>query len=74
MKSSVNLNVFFEVSDIFLCLFLFMCSGTFSFNEVMNLGGQSEKQDLDSIQRTLQFDDAINIQFTSVCDYKTYWH
>ena len=70
MKSFVNLNVFFEVSDIFLCLFLFMsCSGTFSFNEVMNLGGQSEKEDLDSIQRTLQFDDAINIQFTSVCGY-----
>ena len=33
----------------------------------MYAGGQSEMEELSSLQHRLQFDDPINIQFTSVC-------
>ncbi|CAB3983972.1 AMP-binding, partial [Paramuricea clavata] len=39
--------------------------GTLSFREVMCAGGHSELEELTALQQRLQFDDPINIQFTS---------
>ena len=39
--------------------------GAIAFNAVYAMGGNSERQRLAELARTLQFDDAINIQFTS---------
>ncbi|CAB3989761.1 AMP-binding [Paramuricea clavata] len=39
--------------------------GTLSFHEVMYAGGHSEMEELNALQQRLQFDDPINIQFTS---------
>ena len=39
--------------------------GMFNFAEVMQFGGEAEKQIMRNIAQTLQPDDAINIQFTS---------
>ena len=39
--------------------------GTVAFDEVSSLGGATERDELRSIAQKLQFDDAINIQFTS---------
>ena len=40
--------------------------GTMSFEELLRTGGSSEKQKVQDLQRELQSDDPINIQFTSV--------
>ena len=40
-------------------------SGTMAFDEVSSLGGETERAELRSMAHKLQFDDAINIQFTS---------
>ena len=40
--------------------------GAFKFNDVMKLGGAAEITEMQNLQAKLQFDDAINIQFTSV--------
>ena len=37
-----------------------------SFEELMDTGGSNEKLQLEDLQRRLQSDDPINIQFTSV--------
>ena len=37
-----------------------------SFEELMDTGGPNEKLQLEDLQRRLQSDDPINIQFTSV--------
>jgi fatty-acyl-CoA synthase len=39
--------------------------GTIDFDAVYRTGGDSERQQLVELARTLQFDDAINVQFTS---------
>ncbi len=39
--------------------------GMYNFFELEKFGGQSEKQQMDLRKKYLQFDDAINIQFTS---------
>ncbi|CAD5124673.1 DgyrCDS12934 [Dimorphilus gyrociliatus] len=39
--------------------------GSFTFSEIMDAGDQSHKGILDQIKSTLQFDEPINIQFTS---------
>lgn len=39
--------------------------GTFTFDEVMNFGGSDQKMELEDIESKLQFDQPINIQFTS---------
>ena len=38
-----------------------------TLNDVLNFGGIGERQKVQSLQFELQFDDPINIQFTSVC-------
>ncbi|XP_028401856.1 acyl-CoA synthetase family member 2, mitochondrial-like isoform X2 [Dendronephthya gigantea] len=40
-------------------------SGTLSFNEVIQAGGNNETEELNALQQRLQFDDPISIQFTS---------
>ena len=40
--------------------------GTFTLQDVLNFGGIAEKQKVSQMQYDLQFDDPINIQFTSV--------
>ena len=40
--------------------------GVFKFNDVMKLGGAADLSDMQNLQVKLQFDDPINIQFTSV--------
>tara|TARA_R110002096_G_scaffold395124_3_gene590449 strand:- start:1621 stop:3297 length:1677 start_codon:yes stop_codon:yes gene_type:complete len=40
-------------------------SGMFNFNQVIDQGTAAAKQQLDALAGQLQFDDAINIQFTS---------
>ena len=42
-------------------------SGAFSFEEGMSVGGKDEHDKVQEIKKTIQFDDAVNIQFTSVC-------
>eukprot|EP00112_Aurelia_sp_Birch-Aquarium-sp1_P010234 Seg2195.4 transcript_id=Seg2195.4/GoldUCD/mRNA.D3Y31 product="Acyl-CoA synthetase family member 2 mitochondrial" protein_id=Seg2195.4/GoldUCD/D3Y31 len=39
--------------------------GTFTLEDVLNFGGISERQKIHELQSQLQFDDPINIQFTS---------
>jgi fatty-acyl-CoA synthase len=39
--------------------------GTFGFDHVLHLGGAAERAKLSEIARRLQFDDPINVQFTS---------
>ncbi len=39
--------------------------GTLSFDAVMNMGGESDRLRIEELSGQLQFDDAINIQFTS---------
>jgi fatty-acyl-CoA synthase len=41
------------------------CPGTIAFEEVMRMGGARHRDALAALAGTLQFDDAINIQFTS---------
>ena len=48
-------------------LHYFSLSGTLSFHDVMYAGGTTEMEELNALQQRLQFDDPINIQFTSVC-------
>ena len=36
-------------------------------NEVSRLGGSNEEQIINQLKREIQSDDAVNIQFTSVC-------
>lgn len=43
-----------------------MNRGSFTFSEIMDAGDQSHKKLLDEIRTNLQFDEPINIQFTSV--------
>ena len=45
---------------------VFFLSGTFSFQDLMTLGGADEKQQVKDMQLKLQSDDPINIQYTSV--------
>ena len=41
------------------------CPGTISFDEVMGMGGARHRDALAALAGQLQFDDAVNIQFTS---------
>lgn len=40
-------------------------AGAFGFDEVLKMGGSADVEKLDMLAKTLQFDDPINIQFTS---------
>ena len=42
-------------------------SGAMKISDVMEAGGSKEKNQLHDLRHQLQFDDPINIQFTSVC-------
>ncbi len=44
----------------------FIFRGTFTLDDVFNFGGIAERQKIHDLQSQLQFDDPINIQFTSV--------
>jgi fatty-acyl-CoA synthase len=41
------------------------CAGTIAFDEVARMGGARHREQLAALGETLQFDDPINIQFTS---------
>jgi fatty-acyl-CoA synthase len=41
------------------------CPGTLAFEDVTKMGGERHREQLAELARTLQFDDAVNIQFTS---------
>ncbi|MBV9983727.1 MAG: AMP-binding protein [Bradyrhizobium sp.] len=41
------------------------CPGTIAFDEVAQMGGARHREQLTALGRELQFDDAVNIQFTS---------
>jgi len=41
------------------------CPGTIAFEGVTKMGGAQHREQLAELARTLQFDDAVNIQFTS---------
>jgi fatty-acyl-CoA synthase len=41
------------------------CPGTLAFEDVAKMGGARHREQLAELARTLQFDDAVNIQFTS---------
>jgi fatty-acyl-CoA synthase len=41
------------------------CAGTIAFDEVTRMGGPRHREQLTALGENLQFDDAINIQFTS---------
>ena len=41
------------------------CPGTIAFEDVAKMGGARHREQLAELARTLQFDDAVNIQFTS---------
>jgi fatty-acyl-CoA synthase len=41
------------------------CSGTIPFDEVSRMGGERHRATLATLAETIQFDDAVNIQFTS---------
>jgi fatty-acyl-CoA synthase len=41
------------------------CPGTIAFEDVTKMGGARHREQLAELGRTLQFDDAVNIQFTS---------
>lgn len=40
--------------------------GAFRYSDVINAGGSEAKLKLDKLQKEIDFDDAVNIQFTSV--------
>ena len=44
-----------------------ICRGTMLFSELTSSASNEEVRKIGSIQNKLQFDDSINIQFTSVC-------
>lgn len=46
-------------------------SGTFSFQELMEMGGIEDRQQVENLQKELQSDDPINIQYTSVSNNLT---
>ncbi|QHO73229.1 AMP-binding protein [Bradyrhizobium sp. CCBAU 051011] len=41
------------------------CPGTIAFEDVAQMGGTRHREQLSELSKTLQFDDAVNIQFTS---------
>ena len=41
------------------------CAGTIAFDDVAQMGGARHREQLAALAATLQFDDAVNIQFTS---------
>ncbi|WP_426530135.1 AMP-binding protein [Bradyrhizobium sp. McL0615] len=41
------------------------CPGTIAFEDVTKMGGAQHREQLAELGKTLQFDDAVNIQFTS---------
>jgi fatty-acyl-CoA synthase len=41
------------------------CPGTIAFEDVVKIGGARHREQLAELGKTLQFDDAVNIQFTS---------
>src|ERR1700743_3757254 len=41
------------------------CPGTIPFDDISRMGGEGERATLAMLSETLQFDDAVNIQFTS---------
>ena len=45
---------------------VFNFSGAMMFQELMQTGGAEQRRQLQELQRELQSDDPINIQFTSV--------
>ena len=45
---------------------IFLFRGTMTLKDLQLLGGAKEEQHLHSLQKTIQFDQAANIQFTSV--------
>lgn len=47
-------------------MFFLIISGTFSFDDALSIGGKEERQKLEQVQKHIKFDDAVNIQFTSV--------
>jgi len=55
-----------------LYIYIFLSfSGAFSFEDVMQVGGKDEHVKVQEIKKDIQFDDAVNIQFTSVCFLRT---
>ena len=46
-------------------------SGTFSFQELMEMGGIEDRQQVENLQKELQSDNPINIQYTSVSNNLT---
>ena len=48
------------------CICVSSYRGTFILQDLMNFGGIAERQKIHDLQSILQFDDPINIQFTSV--------
>ena len=56
-----------NIGDTVIVIF----SGTFSFQELMEMGGKEDRQQVENLQRELQSDDPINIQYTSVSNNLT---
>ena len=56
-----------NIGDTVIIIF----SGTFSFQELMEMGGKEDRQQLENLQKELQSDDPINIQYTSVSNKLT---
>jgi fatty-acyl-CoA synthase len=42
-----------------------LCPGTIPFDEVPHMGGERHREQIKALGESLQFDDAVNIQFTS---------
>ena len=49
-----------------LNLFFPLFSGAFSFEDVLAVGGKEDKLKVEQLQKSIKFDDPVNIQFTSV--------
>ena len=47
-------------------MWILFCSGTLLFSEVLDMGGPKEIAAIRDLQKEIQFDEPINIQFTSV--------
>ena len=47
-------------------MWILFCSGTLLFSEVLDMGGPKEIAAIRDLQKDIQFDEPINIQFTSV--------
>lgn len=56
----------FQFNDCHLNFFLFVCSGTLSLKDVFDSANKESDVKLSEVENSLQFDDPVNIQFTSV--------